>query len=75
MAGSEKYMSIHEAAKGLPGRPHISSVHRWSLKGVNGVKLKTVMIGHRRYVTQEAIDEFIKQLNTTDAERLASEGC
>lgn len=69
------FMSLSDAAKQFPGRPHISTLIRWSRKGVRDVKLETVVVGHRRFVTQEAIDEFIRKLNQTDADRLEAEGC
>lgn len=75
MAEVDAYISLNDARKHFPGRPHITTLHRWSLKGVRGVKLETVVIGQRRFVTREAINRFIRRLNTTDAERLASEGC
>ena len=74
MAERDKLISINEVAKRLPGKVAISTIHRWAMKGVNGVKLKSVRVGHRRYVTQEGIDEFIKELSKTDSERLAEEG-
>lgn len=51
-------LSVNEVA-GLC-RVHSSSVWRWILKGVRGRKLKTLRIGDRRVITQEALDEFIR---------------
>lgn len=50
---------LAEAAKLLPGKPHISTLHRWRVRGVRGVKLPTVMCGGRRCVARSAIFEFI----------------
>jgi len=55
---SETLLSLTDAAKTLPGRPHVSSLHRWRLRGVRGVKLETILIGGRRYTTQEALARF-----------------
>lgn len=44
----------------LPGRPHISTLHRWRLRGVRGVRLQTCLVGGRRYTTSEWLAEFIK---------------
>ena len=74
MTEVDKYISINEASKRLPGRPHISSIDRWSLIGVNGVKLETIVVERRRFVTQEAIEQFLAELNASDAERLEAEG-
>jgi hypothetical protein len=35
----ETLLSLTEAAALLPGRPHVSTLHRWRLRGVRGVKL------------------------------------
>jgi hypothetical protein len=51
--------SLAEAASLLPGKLHVSTLHRWRLRGVRGIKLKTVMIGGRRFVAKSALEEFI----------------
>ena len=40
-------------------RPSLSTLHRWRLRGVRGVKLQTVLVGGRRFVTEDAVREFI----------------
>lgn len=57
---------LAEAAKLLPGKPHISTLHRWRVRGVRGVKLPTLMCGGRRCVARSALFEFI---NATTAVR------
>ena len=47
----------------FPGDPHISTRHRWRLRGVRGVKLETFLCGGRRFTTNEAIGRFIAHLN------------
>jgi hypothetical protein len=53
---SETLLSLTEAASLLPGRPHLSSLHRWRLRGVRGVKLETVLVGGRRFTSHEALE-------------------
>jgi len=55
----EKLLSVSEAVKIIPGRPHLSTVWRWISNGVGGVRLETVQIGGRRYTSIEAIERFI----------------
>ena len=43
------------AEKNLGQRVHISTVHRWRLRGVRGVKLETVLIGGSRCTSEEAL--------------------
>lgn len=56
------------------GKPvHVTSVHRWATKGVNGVKLRTVQAGGARATTEAWVREFFEALsgnmvgNGTDA--------
>jgi hypothetical protein len=62
---SSDYLSLSQAARELPGRPHISTLHRWRQRGVSGVKLQTCVVGGRRYTTREWLLEF--QVATTAA--------
>jgi hypothetical protein len=63
------YLTFAQAARTLPGKPAPSTIWRWARHGCNGVKLATLMIGGRRYVTRQAIQEFIAA--TTAAADLA----
>lgn len=55
----DKLLTLREAAEHLPGRPHVSTVWRWVLRGVRGTKLTTVVRGGRRFTSQEALVQFI----------------
>src|ERR1700722_12718296 len=52
-------LTLAEAARLLPKRPNPATLWRWRTKGVRGVRLKTSMIGGRRYVTRAALQRFI----------------
>lgn len=54
------YLTINEAARILPGRPHRNTVGRWMLKGLDGVKLRSFKFGAKRVTTQQWCAEFIK---------------
>lgn len=56
---SERLISLTEAAKVLPGRPHISSIFRWISTGAKGIKLETIVCAGRRFTSLEAIERFI----------------
>jgi hypothetical protein len=64
---TEWLLSLSEAAKELPGRPHISTLHRWRLRGVRGVKLDTVLVGGRRFTSREALVRFTDRINSGEA--------
>lgn len=56
---SESLLTLQAAASWLPGRPHLSTLHRWRLRGVRGVKLDTCLIGGVRYTSKEAVQDFV----------------
>jgi hypothetical protein len=43
----------------LPGRPHISSGYRFISRGCRGIRLQTVVVGGRRYVSRRALRQFV----------------
>ena len=45
-----------------------STLWRWTLKGVRGVKLQTLKVGRKRYVTAEALSAFGRELAAAHAE-------
>jgi Protein of unknown function (DUF1580) len=55
----EKPLTLAEAARLLPKRPNPATLWRWRTKGVRGVKLETLLIGGRRYVSRVALQQFI----------------
>jgi hypothetical protein len=60
----DQQMSLVEAATYL-GRitgkkPHVSTLWRWCLKGCNGIRLQSIRIGGKRFVTATAIERFVE---------------
>jgi len=45
---SDERLSLNEVAKHL--RVHVSTVHRWVSKSVRGQRLKSFLVGGRRYI-------------------------
>jgi len=63
---SENLITLAEAAKHLPGRPHKATIWRWATGGVRGgILLESILSGGVRYTSTEALDRFIKA--TTEA--------
>lgn len=54
---TENLIPIRQAPGHIPGRPHISAVYRWLNRPMR--PLESLMIGGRRFTSQEAIDRFI----------------
>lgn len=61
-------MSLPDAAEFLGKltgqKPHVSTLWRWCLKGCKGVKLESICIGGKRFVTATAIENFIEASTT-----------
>jgi hypothetical protein len=43
--------------------PSMTTLRRWALHGVRGVRLHTWLVGGRRHTSDEAIEEFLARLN------------
>lgn len=61
----EELLTLTEAAKTLPDRPHCSTLLRWRTSGVNGVRLEAVKVGGRWFTSRQALRRFVR--NTTVA--------
>lgn len=52
-------ITLAKAARTLPGGAvHVSTMHRWGMKGCRGVRLETFLRGGIRHTTNEAIERF-----------------
>lgn len=56
---NESILTFSQAARSLPGTTHISTIHRWRLRGIRGVKLESCLIGGNRYTSKEALHRFV----------------
>jgi len=54
----EKIITLADATKILPGRPNLSTLWRWRLRGVRGVTLETILSGGKRFTSVEALRRF-----------------
>lgn len=61
----EAILSLKDSCDCFPGRDHvhISTVQRWRLRGVRGVRLEVVRVGGKTFTTREAISRFIAAQN------------
>ena len=60
---TETLVPWQQVAKHVPGQPHVSTLHRWRLRGVRGKKLETLLVGGKRFTSQQAISRVITALN------------
>lgn len=67
---NEKVLSLTDASKALPKidgkRLHISTLWRWCRKGIRGVQLDYIRLGHRVCTSAEALTRFTQQLAEVD---------
>ena len=64
---SETTLSLSQAARRLPrlraGRPvHPSTVWRWAMTGLRGIRLETAMIGGVRVTSEAALRRFFAEV-------------
>lgn len=68
---SETLLSLADASRALPlidgKRPHVSTLWRWSKKGLHGVHLEHVRIGHRVCTSIEALSRFVNALGSANS--------
>ena len=55
---AETLLSVGQAARAVPYRPNVCTVWRWLERGVRGVRLESVLMGGRRFTSQEALERF-----------------
>ena len=59
----EELIPFETCGQLIPGRPSRCTLFRWAFKGVRGVKLETLVCGHKRFVSKEAIARFVEAQN------------
>lgn len=62
MTDSDTWIPFAKACRLVPGRVSLSTLHRWRLHGVRGVRLRSWKVGGRRFTSPAAIQEFIREL-------------
>ena len=68
MHQNDQYLNFTQAAKRVPGRPHVSTLWRWANKGVraadgNRIFLEAWRFGGKHFTTLAALEEFGRRLN------------
>jgi hypothetical protein len=67
----ESLVSLSEATHYVPGRPHVSTVWRWTTRGLRGVKLETIHAGGKRFTSLEAIRRFLVATQTVASQSIS----
>jgi hypothetical protein len=73
-----RLINLNQAADLAPHvsgkKPSISTVWRWAMQGVGGIKLRTVRAGRRVATTETWVHEFFEALDTAARERYDTPG-
>lgn len=67
-----RFLTLAQAAKLIPGRPSIPTVARWIYRGYKGVRLESWRSGRKRVTSVEAINRFLKEINGDSAAQVES---
>lgn len=61
-----RILTLNDAAALIASHPGVPTLHRWISHGVRGVQLKSVLIGGRRMIRLEDLEEFMEALNSPE---------
>jgi hypothetical protein len=65
---AESYLTLAQATKHFPIAVSLPTIWRWATKGVRRTKLRTQVIGGRRFTTHGWIEQFLAQTAVTPNE-------
>jgi hypothetical protein len=65
---NQTLLTLKQASKETPSRPHVATMWRWVNRGCRGVRLESWMIGGLRYTSVEALEKFFAQMNSKPVE-------
>lgn len=62
----EVLIPLNDARESFPGHKSLSraTLNRWQAEGVRGVRLETIVVGRRRFVSKESIERFVTAQNS-----------
>jgi hypothetical protein len=69
----EDILTIKQAAKRLPTRPHISALYRWAKEGLHGIRLETLRVGGTMCTSTEALQRFFSAVTEATHEPTLAE--
>ena len=70
----ETLIPFGKAPGHIPGRPHVSTLHRWRMRGVRGRKLESVVCGGRRFTSIQAIHRFMQTDDPVEGTEFSDRG-
>lgn len=73
----EQVVTLTQATRHVPARrkgkkPAVSTMYRWSMGGVRGIKLETLMVGGTRCTSVQALQRFFERITAATDGTLTS---
>jgi|GEM_PF-1315158 hypothetical protein len=62
---NEHLLTLAQASRKLPSQPSPGTLWRWAIKGLRGVKLRSVRAGKTIITSSEALQEFLEAVHET----------
>lgn len=69
---NSKRLSMREASQHV--NVHVATIWRWALHGVRGRRLRTFLLGGRRYVVLSELDAFAEPYDPVDEAGIPNRG-
>lgn len=60
---TEPQLALTDVPRIIGRKVHLNTLHRWAIRGVRGHKLRTRLIGGRRFTTASWVAEFLAAIN------------
>lgn len=61
---SEHLLTLPEASREIPKRPHTATLYRWGTRGCGGRRLEIIKIGSTVYTSREALARFAQPIGS-----------
>lgn len=58
---TEELIGINQVPKTLQNRVHVSTIWRWTNRGIKGVKLETIKLGGKTLTSHQALTRFLER--------------
>ena len=59
----QELISLKQACKIIPTRPHVATIWRWVERGCRGHKLESWLVGGQRFTSTAALETFFAKIN------------
>ena len=72
LLGEAPLLNLNQATNCFPVKCSRATLERWIRQGTRGVQLETIVVGNRRFTTEQAIQRFLLNQQQTESEKVTS---